>query len=145
MEHLLDSHFIHHISSHMHFSIMVVRLVYSFGSSIFGFAKYLKQICLTFLPTMSSTKAFLEVGERRHAMAFARNHTLWVIRERHLRNLFLFEKSFKTSGCKVEQGMSEWCFMNRSISQPPKEKAKSPMETKVKWVSKIFANLFNLR
>ena len=44
--------------------------------SIFGFAKHLNQVCLIFLSTMSSTKAFLEVGERRHAKALARNHTL---------------------------------------------------------------------
>ena len=55
MEHLiLASHFIHHTSTHMHFSIMVVWLVYSFGF-IFGFAKYLKQVCFTLFPTMSST------------------------------------------------------------------------------------------
>ena len=40
-------HSIHHISTHMHFSIMVVWLVYSLGL-IFDFAKYLRQVCLRF-------------------------------------------------------------------------------------------------
>jgi len=43
--------------------------------------------------------------------------------------------------------MGEWCFMKSfyfSTTQD-KENAKCPTETKVKWVSKIMSNLFNLR
>ena len=61
----LTFHSIHHISTHMHFSIMVVWLAYSLGS-IFDIAKYLKQVCLSFLPALSSTNSLLEVGEIRH-------------------------------------------------------------------------------
>ena len=43
----LAFHNIHHISTHMHFSIMVVWLAYSLGP-IFDFAKYLRQVCLSF-------------------------------------------------------------------------------------------------
>ena len=45
----LTFHSIHHISTHMHFSIMVVWLAYSLGP-IFDFAKYLRQVCLSFSP-----------------------------------------------------------------------------------------------
>ena len=51
----LALHSIHHISIHVHFSIMIVWLAYSLGP-IFNFVKYLRQVCLSFSPTLSSTK-----------------------------------------------------------------------------------------
>ena len=86
--------------------------------SIFGFAKYLKQVCLTLSlpwaphkPSRSRRKkAYKGLGEDANTLSDLGYH---------LRNLFIFEKSFKTSGCKDDRRMGEWCFMNRSISQPP--------------------------
>ena len=125
MEHLiLASHFIHHTSTHMHFSIMVVWLVYSFGFNLW-LCKIFETSMPYFPPYHEQHISLLEVGERRRTKALVRMQTLWVIRECHLRNLFLLEKSIKTSGCKVEQGMGEWCSMNRSISQPPKTRRMS--------------------
>ena len=40
-------------------------ICYSLGP-IFGFAKYLKQVCLSFSPYLELYKSLLEVGERRH-------------------------------------------------------------------------------
>ena len=81
---------------------------------------------LTFLPTLSSTKAFLEVREGRQALV--RIPTLWANESVTRGTCFYFENFLKTSGCNLEPGMGKWCFMNRSISQPPKirRKPKAP-------------------
>ena len=72
---------------------------------------------LVFLPTLSSTKAFRSRRKKGTQKALVRIQTHLSELECHSRNLFLF---LKTSGCNLEQGMGKWCFMNRSISQPPK-------------------------
>jgi hypothetical protein len=95
LEHLvLSSHSIHHKSTHMHFSVMAVWLVYSFGFNL-----WLCEIFETrmpyFCPYHELHISLLEVGERRRTKTLVRVQTLWAIRECHLRNLFLFEKSFK--------------------------------------------------
>ena len=59
-------HSIHHIPTHMHFSIMVVWLVYSLGP-IFDFAKYLRQVCLSFSPYLElHQKAFRSMRKKAH-------------------------------------------------------------------------------
>ena len=120
MEHLA-SHFIHHISTHMHF--MVVWLIYFFGVNLW-LCKIFETSMPYFSPYHELHISLLEIGERRRTKDLIRVQTLWAIRECYLRNLFSSEKSFKTSRCKVEQGMSEWWFMNRSISQLPKTRRK---------------------
>ena len=128
----LALHSIHHISIHMHFSIMIVWLAYSLGP-IFNFVKYLRQVCLSFSPTLSSTK------KRTKGLGEDTNTFEWM-RVSFEELVFIFRKLLKTSGCNIEQRMGKWCSMKRSISQPPKTRRspKSPMEIKVKRVSKVW-------
>ena len=96
---------------------------------------------LVFLPTLSSTKKPLEVGERRRTKGLGEDtNTFERMRVSFEELFFIFQKLLKTSGRNLEQGMGKWCSMKRSISQPPKTRRspKSPMEIKVKRVSKVW-------
>ena len=76
---------------------------------------------LVFLPTLSSTKKPLEVGERRHTKGLGEDtNTFERMRVSFEELVFLFRKLLKTSGHNLKQGMGKWCSMKRSISQPPK-------------------------
>ena len=133
MEHpySLALHSIHHISTHMHFSL----------GPIFDFAKYLRQVCLSFSPYLElHQKAFRSRRKKAYKGLGEDTNTSDRMRVSFEELVFIFRKLLKTSGCNLEQGMGKWCSMKRSISQPPKtrRKPKSPMEIKVKRVSKFW-------
>jgi len=116
----LAFHSIHHISTHMHFSIMVVWLAYSLGP-IFDFAKYLRQVCLSFSPYLElHQKAFRSRRKKAYKRPWWGYKHFWANESVIRGTCFYFWKLLKTSGRNLEQGMGKWCFMNRSISQPPK-------------------------
>ena len=122
MEHpySLGLHSIHHISTHMHFSIMVVWLAYSLGP-IFDFAKYLRQVCLSFSHYLElHQKAFRSRRKKAYKRPWWAYKHFWANESVIWGNCFYFQKLLKTSGRNLEQGMGKWCFMNRSISQLPK-------------------------
>ena len=91
----LAFHSIHNISTHMHFSVMVVWLAYSLGP-IFDFAKYLRQVYLSFFPTLSSIKRPLEVGERRRTKGLGEDTNIFERRRVSFEELvFIFENFWK--------------------------------------------------
>ena len=91
---------------------------------IFFFAKYLRQVCFSFSTYHELHKSLLEVRERRRTKALVRVQTLWANESIIRGTCFYFENLLKTSRCNLEQGMGKWCFMNHSISQPPKTRRK---------------------
>ena len=117
-------HSIHHIHTHTCtsrswlYDLLTLWVQYLILQNIWN--KY----ALVFLPTLSSTKAFLEVGERRCTKGLGEDINTLSEWECYSRNLFLFRKLLGTSRCNLEQGMGKWCFMNHSISQPPKTRRK---------------------
>ena len=124
MEHLvLASHFIHHISTHMHFSIMVVWLVYSFGFNLW-LCKIFEKSMPYFPPYHELHISLLEVGERKRTKALVRMQTLWAIQECHLRNIWAKEFiSKKLNHQNSKYGWlrgSSYLYSSCSTFQPPK-------------------------
>ena len=119
---------------------MVVWLAYSLGP-IFDFAKYLRQVCLSFSPYLDlHQKTFRSRRKKAYKRPWWGYKHFWANESVIRGTCFYFQSLLKTSGCILEQGMGKWCSMKRSISQPPKTKRrpKRPMEIKVKRVSKVW-------
>ena len=73
---------------------------------IFDLAKYVMQVCPTFIPTQNSTQKPLVVGyekEGKIPYALVRFHTHLSDRQNHLRNLHLFYKTHKTSRWLIKE------------------------------------------
>ena len=95
---------------------------------------------LVFLPTLSSTKAFRSRRKKAHKKALVRIQTILSEWECHSRNLFLFLKTFWKPPDVIlsKEWVSGVLWIILSLNRPRKEKAKSPMDIKVKRVSKVW-------
>ena len=91
---------------------------------IFFFAKYLRQVCFSFSTYHELHKSLLEVRERRRTKALVRVQTLWANESIIRGTCFYFKNLLKPSGCNLGKGIDKWCFMNHSISEPPKTRRK---------------------
>ena len=143
MEHpySLALHSIHHIYTHMHFLIMVVWLAYSLGP-IFDFAKYLRQVCLSFSPYLElHQKAFRSRRKKAYKKSWWGYKHFWA-NESVIRGtcFYFFENFWKPPDVILSKEWVSGALWNvLSLNRPRQgEGQKSPMDIKVKRVSKVW-------